>query len=550
MSDADYVWLNDLSRQFLGSDYLLEGQTVHDRVSVIAAEVERRIPISGIGARVIRGIQRGWFSLSSPIWANFGIPRGMPISCFGSFLEDTTASILSTHAEVGMMSKYGGGTSGYFGELRGRGSIILDNGLSSGAVHFMQMFQTLTNVISQGGVRRGHFASWLPITHGDIEEFLAIKSEGAIIQDISFGVTITDAWMEEMISGDLDKRRIWAKVLQARANVGYPYIMFIDSVNRDTSDVYQNKRMKIYASNMCSEIFLPSSPTESFVCDLLSMNAATYEEWVGTDAVETAVCILDAVMSEFIEKAGNIAFMERAVKFARRHRALGVGVMGWHTLLQNRMIPFESMEAKFLNVELFKGVREKTYAASARLAGLLGEPELLEGYGRRNTTLMAVAPTKSSSFILGQVSQGIEPYRTNYDVMDRAKGKYLIKNRQLEALLEEKGRNTSDVWEKILKDFGSVRSLDCLSDHEKDVFKTYAEISQKEVVIQAAQRQKFIDQGQSLNIMVHPSVPLKDVNALYIEAWRMGVKSLYYQYSVNAAQELSNNLLACASCEA
>lgn len=547
---TEYAWLNEMSQQFLDDGYLLPGQTTPDRVRKVGDSAEEILGIPGISDRVVEAVSKGWFSLSTPIWTNFGTDRGLPISCFSSYISDDMESILWTQAEVGMMTKHGGGTSAYFGKLRGRGSDIRDNGKSAGSVNFMQLFQTSMEVISQGSTRRGNFAAYLDIDHPDVEEFLTIKSDGSKIQHIQFGVCVPDSFMEGMIAGDVDRRRIWAKVIDSRNKVGMPYIFFTDNVNNNTVDVYKDKQLKIYGSNLCTEILEPTSEDESFVCCLLSMNAAEYDEWKGTHAVDTAVCLLDAVTSEFARKARGIPFMDRAVKFAERHRALGIGVLGWHTLLQRRMIPYESMEAKYLNVELFQHLQAKSYEASARLADLLGEPELLKGYGRRHTTLMAVAPTKSSSFILGQVSQGIEPYRTNYDVHDRQKGKFTVKNPQLEALLESKGRNDRKTWDSIMKNFGGVQHLDFLTDLERDVFKTYAEISQREVIIQAAQRQKYIDQGQSLNLMIHPDVPVKDLNALLIDAWKMGIKTFYYQYSINAAQKLGGDLRSCRSCEA
>jgi ribonucleoside-diphosphate reductase alpha chain len=280
------------------------------------------------------------------------------------------------------------------------------------------------------------------------------------------------------------------------------------------------------------------------------MNILFYEEWKNTNAVELLTYFLDAVMTEFITKAKHIRFLERAVKFAERQRALGIGWLGWHSFLQSKMIPFESMEAKRYNVEIAKLIKERAYAASKQLAEEYGEPELLKGYGRRNVTLCAIAPTKSSAFILGQVSEGIEPHRTNYYIKDLQKGKFTIKNEFLEKLLEEKGKNSNEVWQSILKNGGSVQHLDFLSAKEKSVFKTFSEISQMEIVVQAAQRQKYIDQGQSLNIMIHPDIPIKVVNNLIIEAWKLGIKAFYYQISINAAQNLARSLLTCTSCEA
>jgi ribonucleoside-diphosphate reductase alpha chain len=550
----DYVWLNEFGKLFLERDYLVANQTVDERVDIICNTAEKILGIPGFAKAFKDNIKKGWYSLSTPIWTNFGTERGLPISCFGSNIQDSMESILFTQAEVGMMTKMGGGTSAYFGNLRHRGATITDNGESSGSVHFMQLFDNLINIVSQGKTRRGNFAAYLPIDHPDINEFLTLRSEGAPIQDLSFGVCVPDYWMQSMIDGCPDKRKIWAKVLECRSNLGFPYIVFTDTVNNNTVDCYRDlisccKRNIITHSNLCSEIMLPDSDDESFVCDLSSMNILYYDEWKNTNAVELMTYFLDAVMTEFISKAKKIRFMERTVKFAERHRALGIGWLGWHSYLQSKMIAWESMEAKMINVQVAQNIKNAAYAASAKLAKEYGEPDACKGYGRRNTTLLAIAPTKSSAFILGQVSEGIEPHRTNYYIKDLQKGKFTIKNTQLETLLIQKGINTPEIWDSILKNSGSVQHLELLTQQEKDVFKTFAEISQKEIVIQAAQRQKYIDQSQSLNIMVHPSIPIKDVNALIIEGWKLGVKSFYYQIGVNAAQAFSRNILSCKSCE-
>ena len=545
-----YRWLTAESQTFLERDYLLVGQSLDERVDIICAEAERRLGIKDFGKRFKENIQKGWYSLSTPVWTNYGTNRGLPISCFGSYVDDNMESILHNIAEVGMMTKMGGGTSAYFGKLRPRGSEIKDNGQSAGSVHQMQLFDKLITVVSQGKTRRGNFAAYLDIDHEDIMEFLTIRGEGSPIQDLSFGVCVPSQWLKEMKEGDAQKRKVWAKVLQIRAEFGYPYIQFTDNANNNTVDVYKDKNRKIYASNLCSEIMLPSNEDESFVCCLSSMNLLHFDEWYETDAVKLMVYFLDTVMEEFIEKASEIKFMERAVTFAKKHRALGLGRLGWHSYLQSKMIAFESLEAKLYNVKIAKFIKEESYKASAELAEMFGEPEMLKGYGRRNTTLNADAPTKSSAFILGQVSESNEPAKANYYIKDLAKIKFTVKNSHLEKILEEKGKNTQEVWNSILMNAGSVQHLDFLSDHEKLVFKTFAEISQREVIIQASQRQKYIDQGQSLNLMVHPSIPTKDVNALILEAEELGIKALYYQYSVNAAQAFTRDILNCVSCEA
>lgn len=914
---SNYVWYTDLSAQFMERDYLLPGEILEDRVEAICNTAEKILKVPGFAAKFKGYLQKGWYSLSTPVWVNFGTQRGSPISCFGSQIDDCMESILYTQAEVGMMTKIGGGTSAYFGHLRPRGATITGNGESYGSVHFMRLFDNLINVVSQGKTRRGNFAAYLPIDHSDILEMLQIRTEGHPMQDISYGVTVPDYWMREMIAGDAAKRKVWAGVLNARLSTGFPYIVFSDNANNNTVDVYKDKSMKITNSNLCvtgdqlavtaegictvlelyktgkeltlfdgekqvnagrmellekqvpileitttsgrkhkvtdyhqiktkngkvaakdlkvgdriccqrnkglfggnhnphlafleglfqgdgctsngntyidlwendfdlipeiesiiksvytqqnwlsyevsnqmgatsffksaviptfckqtpsengvkkvrlqstklaqlgfnkgvipswlwradeetqasflrglfitdgtgrignstgnpvqialasmdkeflrlvqimltnlgvmssihllrkegktllpdgkggrklyptqncwrlivgskpdalkiedltgflsrkkvfierrnyrdnrkkfdtvksiemvgvenvfctkvnspehvwvcngfitsncSEIMLPSSFDESFVCTLSSMNITHYDDWKNSDAVETLVFFLDAVVTEFIEKNRDVQFMSRAVNFAERHRALGIGWIGWHTYLQKHMIAFESLEAKFLNTAIAQNVQEAAWKASQKAAGMYGEPHYLKGYGRRNTTLTAIAPTKSSSFILGQVSEGIEPQRTNYYIKDLAKGKYTIKNPQLERLLETKGQNTPEIWNSILRSNGSVQHLSFLDAHEKAVFKTFAEISPMDVVIQASQRQKYLDQSQSLNLMIHPSTPAKDVNALMIEAWHLGVKSLYYQIGVNAAQEFSRSILTCSSCE-
>ena len=548
-------WLNENSRKFLAKGYLMNGQSAEDRIREIAENAERRLGKPGFADKFYDYMSKGYYSLATPIWANYGHTRGLPISCFGSFVADDMSRILYTHAEVGMMTKYGGGTSAYFGALRPRGAEIKGNGHSSGSVHFMELFDDLINIVSQGTVRRGHCAPYLPVEHGDIEEFLTIGKEGHPIQESTYAVTVGDKWLKEMVDGDQDKRKIWAKIIQRRTEIGYPYILFSDTVNNNTVDVYKDKGMKIYGSNLCSEICLPTNDELSFVCCLSSINLRHYHEWKDTDAVETLTMFLDTVIGEFVErlesfrdsedpqKQSAFYFMKRAHKFAKEHRALGLGVLGWHTFLQENNIAFESPEATALNKEIFSLIKEKAYKASEAMAKEYGEPEVLKGYGRRNTTLLAIAPTTSSAFILGQVSQGIEPLMSNAFVKDVDKMKVTIKNPTLEALLNEKGQNTAEVWTSIRDNDGSVQHLEFLTDHEKRVFRTFSEIEQRAIIDQAADRQKFIDQAQSLNIMIDPAISAKDLNSLYLYAWEKGIKTLYYQHSMNAAQQFGRKKL-------
>ena len=560
LSEKSFDWLNENSRKFLAAGYLGEGITAEQRIADIAERAEQLLEMPGFADKFYHYMSEGFYSLASPVWSNFGKERGLPISCFGSHIDDDIGNILYSQSEVGMMSKLGGGTSGYFGKIRHRGAAIKNNGEASGAVHIMRLFESMVDVVSQGSVRRGRFSPYLPIDHPDILEFLEIGKEGNPIQELTHGVTVTDSWMQEMIDGDNQKRTVWAKVLQSRGEMGYPYLFFTDNANNGAADVYKDKNLPIYASNLCTEIMLPSDHNWSFVCVLSSINLLHYDKWKDTDAVETMIYFLDAVITEFLEKLDTykdspnrddqqtFLFMERAYNFSKENRALGMGVLGWHSLLQSKMLPFDSQDAYDLNSEIFKSIKERSYKASENLADKFGEPELLKGYGRRNTTLNAVAPTTSSAFILGQVSQGIEPIWSNIYVKDIAKIKTTIKNPFLVKLLKEKGMDTPEVWRKIRDRDGSVQELDFLSENEKEVFKTYSEIDQLAIIYQAANRQNHIDQGQSLNIIIHPETSTKEINKIHVTAWKLGLKSLYYQHSMNAAQKFKQKK-DCESCE-
>ena len=884
-----YWWLNEESEQVLNRGYLLKGETIEGAIDRITEAACKRLFKPELKEDFKELIERGWMSLSSPIWANMGTKRGLPISCFNVHVPDSVEQITHKVGEVIMQTKIGGGTSGYFGELRGRGAAITDNGKSSGAVSFMKLFDTTMDVVSQGGVRRGAFAAYLDIDHPDIGEFLQIKDIGSPIQNLFTGVCIPDYWMQEMIDGDDDKREIWAKLLESRQQKGLPYLFFTNNVNRNKPQIYKDLNLQINASNLCvspntkiltkngyqvigdlegetlaiwngeewsevtvrktgenqkllrvktnsgyeidcteyhkfyiqkgylggtgknkleilekranelkpgdklikfelpviehgekelkfayengfysgdgclteqgqriylygdkknllskfssveiwkhqpnqdriyghskflkdkffvpdssysiksrlewlsgyldadgtvtnnngsqslqvacvekeflkeiqlmlqelgcdskisiartegnfllpkndgsgdlqlydckeinrllingnslyklttlglkchrlkwnvtkpnrecsqfikiesveelpdlsdtycfnepkkhlgmfngiltgqcSEIALPSTEKESFVCCLASMNLELYDEWKDTNAVKLAIYFLDAVMSEFIDKTEDNHFLQAAHNFAKRHRALGLGVMGWHSYLQSKGIPFEGIMSRSLTGIIFKQLEAQSKQASKELADIYGSaPIFLEGEQHkevfRNTTTMAIAPTTSSSAILGQVSPGIEPYSSNYFKAGLAKGNFIRKNKYLQELLKTKNQDTEEVWREIMLKGGSVQSLECLTQEEKEVFKTFKEISQYEIISQAALRQRYIDQSQSLNVNIPSEIPIKDVNKLFIEAWRQGVKTLYYQRSSSVAKEQLTNIVSCTSCEA
>ena len=546
----DFFWLNDDSRTFLSRGYIDGDKTAEERIRDIGEAAADILNSYEFSDKFCTYMARGYYSLSSPVWSNFGTTKGLPISCNGVYVEDRMESILGKTAEVGMQTKMGAGTSAYLGSLRSRGTAINTGGTADGPVHFANLLETTVDIIAQGNVRRGSCAVYLDIESPDILEFLDTREEGSTIQNLSLGVTIGDEWMQSMIDGDADKRTVWARVLRKRRESGYPYLFFKDTVNNNKPQVLKDKERTIWASNLCSEIALPSAHDESFVCNLASMNLLTYDEWKLTDAVETMITFLDAVMTEYIRKTRGIQFMESSHNFAVRWRALGLGQLGWHSYLQSKGIAFESFDAMLLNTEIAKTIKERSIRASQDLAQKYGEPEGMKGYGLRNLTVAAIAPTTSSSFILGQVSPSIEPLASNYFTKDLAKGKFTYRNPYLKDVLAKHEKDNEETWVSILKRGGSVQHLDFLTQDEKDVFKTFSEISPLIIVQQAAARQKHIDQAQSLNILIHPDVSAKDVNALLIEGWKLGVKTFYYQRSANPAQELVRDIMNCAACEA
>lgn len=944
--DEDIHWLNDESIQMLNRGYLLRGETVLDAIHRICMSAAKKYENTEISVNLaykhfVRNVILGWQSFSSPVWSNMGVTRGLPISCFGVYVGDSIESITDKLGEVINQTKVGGGTSGYFGELRGRGTPVKNNGESSGAVSFMQLFDTTMSVVSQGGVRRGNFAAYLDIDHPDIEEFLNIKNVGNQIQNLFFGVNIPDWWMNDMVYGkDTSKRILWGKILKSRQEKGLPYILFSDTINQNKPQIYKELNEKIYASNLCftgdtvvaiadgtngktikelaefsqgkikfpvycatdklqknkigktnggiinnynwkteiknavafktgtkkvieitlsngdkfkctpnhelslknggyieaqnslnselesfftfteknnntkyrhinsktnvarkqhlmiwdfnnnkldiidhiennklfpdvldnlqtltkeehknktfserlgknnpvfklndketwlhnknvsstgknnsnyngisslrlieicqewlkenniekltnslyvklaygekngilpksfsknrfkgkrkyfldcvngiekydetldiipnkkisdkliefnnikqkrfeyidkyfyeyvnndinlkglyvidiqdageedvydltvednhnfyiitstederyencqgvlvhncSEIALPSSINESFVCCLSSMNLELYDEWKDSDSIYWAILFLDAVMTDFIVKTENLKYLEPSHNFAKRHRALGLGVMGYHSYLQKNMIPFESWEAKQFNAKVFKQLYIESRDASIELAEIFEPAPIFKELENlndmkdivelmRNTTLLAIAPTTSSSSILGQVSPGIEPFSSNYFKAGLAKGNFMRTNKHLKKLLQEKDKDNEDVWRSIMLAHGSVQHLEFLNENEKNIFKTFKEISPSEIITQAAQRQQYIDQMQSLNLLIPSQMDIKDVNNLYIQAWESKVKSLYYQRSSSVSKELMTNFVTCQSCEA
>ncbi len=535
-------WLSEEGKATLSRGYLMPGETprdMHNRLATHAAKVLNRPDLQD---DLFQIFWNGWLGPATPVASNFGTNRGLPISCYSVHLDDSVNSIYSHLKEVAQLSKHGGGVGVYMGDVRPASAPISGGGRSTGIVPWAQQYDLAARVVSQGGVRRGSFAIYLPIDHPDVPELLLAKdhSKGDPRRfiDSNIGLTVTDKWIKEMMAGDPAKQELFGEVLKTRLISGSPYLVFIDNVNRQNPDCYKERNLEVKTSNLCSEITLYTDDGHSFVCVLSSLNLAKYNEWKdwkGTSGLSVpalSTYFLDAVVEDFIHKASRITSMGRAVRFAQKSRALGLGTMGLHLLYQKEGIPFASNAARQLNIEVHEFIKSESVKASQELAKCYGEPEWCAGSGLRNTHLLAVAPTRTNAVISGAFSQGVEPIDANYFVAKQAKGTFIRKNPVLEELFCQLGKDES-VWESILAEKGSVQHLDFLTPEQKEVFKTAREIDQFEIVKQAADRTPFICQAQSLNLFVDPQIEAEELVALHLSAWKNGVKSLYYLRSTS-----------------
>ena len=565
-------WLKEDQRLFLGRDYLQDGQTPEERYLEICDTIERFcLKMSktaeavdyckGIGKRFEGYISKGWVSFSTPVLINFGKPDNLPISCNKSILDDSLDDIYKGIHELGMLAKYGAGTSQNFSNLRGIGSDISTGGTSNSILDWVELYADMMSKTNQNRARRGFLTAYLSVDHPEIMDFLDIgthrmpKDKQRFSQTITTAVTLPTGWRESLEKGDKEKRKIWAKILKTRKEVGFPYIMDEENTNNARPQVYKDKGMFIKTSNICIETAEYTDSEKTFACCLSSANAYYFDEWKNdSNFIFDMNLMLDCVIEEYIEKGSKLSGLEKAVKFAKEHRSIGLGILGFHSLLQKKSVVFGELMSYSINQEIFSKLRAESDRASIWMAEHFGEPEILKGYGYRNTTRLAQAPTKSTSYIMGgltlNLSEGIEPHKSNYNSKKLAKIQSEVKNKELSDLLEAKGKDTKEVWLSILTHNGSVQHLDFLSEREKEIFRTFSEISQVDVINLAAQRAKFIDQGQSINLMIHPDTPASEINKLHLLAFNEGIKGLYYQYSINAAQEFNKKLLTCSMCEA
>ena len=541
----------------ISKGYLLSGEKPKDAYWRVATAVARRLNKPQLASKFFDYIWKGWLNLASPVLSNTGTDRGLPISCFGIDVGDSIQEIGSKNLELMLLAKHGGGVGVGINMIRPAGANITNNGTSDGAVPFAKIYDSTILATNQGAVRRGAASVNLNIEHKDFDEWIEIREPKGDVNrqclNLNQCVIVGDKFMRKLEDGDNEARRKWGKVLQKRKATGQPYIMYKGNVNKQNPEAYKHNGLKVHMTNICSEITLHTDESHSFVCCLSSLNLSKYDEWKDTDLIYTATWFLDGVLEEFIQRAKNMRGFENSVRSAEKGRALGLGVLGWHTYLQQKGMAFEGLPAQFETRKIFSQIKIESERASRDLAQEYGEPLWCVGSGMRNTHLRAIAPTVSNSKLSGNVSAGIEPWAANVFTEQTAKGTFIRKNRELERVLRKLSMNNKDTWDKILQDGGSVQDLsefdnwayvngkllnrsdiaDVMIENKevdwlKDVFKTFKEINQLELVKQAGIRQQYVDQAVSLNLAFPSQASPKWINQVHMEAWKEGIKTLYY----------------------
>jgi ribonucleoside-diphosphate reductase alpha chain len=555
--DVDFPsWGNtEIYVKTISKGYLLPGEKPKDAYWRVASKVAQRLNKPQMATKFFDYIWRGWLNLATPVLSNTGTDRGLPISCFGIDVADSIFDIGNKNLELMLLAKHGGGVGIGINQIRPAGAPITGNGTSDGVVPFCKIYDSTILATNQGSVRRGAASVNLNIEHKDFEQWLEIREPKGDVNRQSLNLhqcaLIGDKFMRKLQDGDETARRKWGKLLQKRKATGEPYIMFKGNVNKQNPPMYKENGLKVFMTNICSEITLHTDESHSFVCCLSSLNLAKYDEWKDTDLIYTSIWFLDGVLSEFIQKAKGLRGFENSVRSAEKGRALGLGVLGWHTYLQQRGIPFEGMPAQFETRKIFSQLKIESERASRDLASEYGEPLWCRDSGFRNTHLRAIAPTVSNSKLSGDVSAGIEPWAANVFTEQTAKGTFIRRNSELEKVFKKVGINTKETWDKVLEDGGSIQDIqeldnwcfcngkvlrcDEIPPHDlqktfpvKDVFKTFKEINQLDLVRQAGIRQQYIDQAVSLNLAFPAIAEPKWINQVTMEAWKQGVKTLYY----------------------
>ena len=545
----DYpVWgETDVYKKTITGGYLINGESPKDAYERVAKTIAKRLYKPELAEKFFDYIWKGWLCLASPVLSNTGSDRGLPISCFGIDVADSVHDIGTKNLEMMLLAKHGGGVGIGINMIRPAGARITNNGTSDGVVPFCKIYDSTILATNQGSVRRGAASVNINIEHPDFDEWVEIREPKGDVNRQSLNLhqcaVVGDKFMRRLEAGDREARRKWTKLLLKRKATGEPYILFKGNTNKNNPEAYKKNSLKVHMTNICSEIVLHTDESHSFVCCLSSVNLDKYDEWKNTNLIYDATWFLDGVLEEFIQKAKNMKGFENSVRSAEKGRALGLGVLGWHSLLQKNGIAFESLLAQFKTREIFSKIKIETERASRSLAETYGEPLWCAGTGFRNTHLRAIAPTVSNSKLAGNVSPGIEPWAANVFTEQSAKGTFIRKNKELKKVLRKVGIDTKETWDKILEDGGSVQGIKQLDgwyyDHGgrlnqeegelvKNVFKTFKEINQLELIRQAGIRQDYIDQSVSLNLAFPSEASPRWLNQVHIEAWKRGVKTLYY----------------------
>ena len=553
----------DVYKKTIGGGYLYNGETPKEAYERVCYHVARRLERPELAKTFFEYIWKGWLCLASPVLSNTGTDRGLPISCFGVDVADSIHDIGTKNLEMMLLAKHGGGVGIGVNQIRPAGANIKGNGTSDGVVPFCKIYDSTILATNQGSVRRGAASVNLNIDHPDFEEWLEIREPKGDINRQSLNLhqcaVVGDKFMRRVESGDTAARRLWGKLLQKRKATGEPYILFKGNTNKSNPRAYKKHGLKVHMTNICSEITLHTDESHSFVCCLSSLNLAKYDEWKGTNLIYDAIWFLDGVLEEFIQKSKGKVGFHNSVRSAEKGRALGLGVLGWHTYLQEKGLPFEGLLSQYETRKIFSQIKIESERASMSLAEAFGEPLWCVGTGLRNTHLRAIAPTVSNSKLSGNVSPGIEPWAANVFTEQSAKGTFIRKNPTLKKILRKNKIDTEKIWNQILKDGGSIQGLKQLDNvthgpHDipvKEIFKTFKEINQLELVNQAGIRQQYIDQGVSLNLAFPAIATPKWINRVHMEAWKKGIKTLYYMRTESvlrgdiAEQAMDENCLAC-----
>ena len=549
-------WMDEISLSTISRGYLLPGEDVRKAYRRVARAAATRLKKSELENKFFKLFWNGWVGLASPVISNMGTDRGLPISCYGIDTPDSIRGIGLTNAELMRLTSKGGGVGISVSRIRPRGTDIAGNGKSEGVVPWCKIYDSTIIATNQGNVRRGAASVNLDINHPDINEFLQIRrpkgDPNRQCLNLHQCVIVDDVFMRKLENRDPAAMSTWATVLKARMETGEPYVMYKDNVNKDNPIAYRLNNLEVTMTNICSEITLFTDEWHSFICCLSSLNLAKYDEWKDTDTVELAIWFLDGVMQEFIDKSNGKDSLVRTHNHAKKGRALGLGVMGWHTFLQQKGLPFNSIASTAHTKNIFSNIRSCAEKASMDLAVEYGEPIWCRGTGMRNTHLLAIAPTVSNSVICGGISAGIEPLPANIYTFNGAKGTFIGKNKVLQSLLKEKGEDKNKWWDQMLQDGGSVQGLPdkVLTPSEKELFLTFSEINQLELIRQAAIRQRYVDQTQSLNLSFDPNDSPKWINQVHMEAWKLGIKTLYYLRTDSVIKgDLGSRMADCVSCD-